>query len=71
MTEGQLRAILEATLECAIFPPVKGKAATGQIPWRRIYALRDALEAGGIDWRAVKVEQDLRDAERRAREARA
>lgn len=39
-------------IEVATYPPVEhGNQATGQVSWRRLDALRAALEGVGIDWR--------------------
>lgn len=49
-----------AAIDVATAPPVK-KGTTSfaaSVPWTRIEALRDALEAVGIDWRKAKEASD-------------
>lgn len=53
-----------AAIEVAIYPSlVHGRQATGQVSWRRLDALRDALDELGIDWRKAKVASDADRAE--------
>lgn len=57
------RAVFVEAIEVAIAVPVQANeyAYAAKVPWSTIVALREALEANGIDWRAVKAEQDERD----------
>lgn len=57
-----------AAIEVATFPPLVAKGATSQISERRITALREALDAVGIDWRTAKATDDERRAELAARQ---
>lgn len=43
-----------AAIKVAVDPPLRSTRPTCYVAWRRIEALRAALEACGIDWRAVK-----------------
>lgn len=63
------RRVVVAAIEVAIAPHAKARHTfAAKVSWTRIEELRAALEAVGIDWRAVQREQDERDAVVRERE---
>ena len=65
--DNETRQAIGAAIDAAIYPPLKGRAATAQVPWQRIERLRETLEALGIDWRRAKVQDDANRAEARER----
>lgn len=61
-----MTTLLDAALDIATWPPRQRTpyASTTHVPWHMVEALREALEAQGIDWR--NAQRIRRNDERRA-----
>jgi pyruvate-formate lyase-activating enzyme len=59
LSSDELRAVVVTAAFAAAAPPLKRGAYVhaAQVPWSRIEALRDALDAAGIDWKAQRDER--------------